>query len=143
MIVIYIPQTGQNDDFTVEFNTNRPVCPRDGSQYVPGRGPVCPTDSSCLSRTPSRPKCFCLLFIFLSDMHEEGSGGSPSDGHNPPRGSPRKFASQRALRGLSEGSAGSLRGLCGGPPHFPRFFGGSDPMLVTLGNCSTCMRKGV
>ena len=39
--------------------------------------------------------------------------------------------SQRALRGLSEGSAG----LCGGPLDFPRFSGGSDPMLVTLGNC--------
>ena len=36
-----------------------------------------------------------------------------------------------ALRGLSEGSAG----LCGGLRDFPRFFGGSDPMLVTLGNC--------
>ena len=40
--------------------------------------------------------------------------------------------SPRALRGLSEGSAGSLRG---GPRDFPRVFGGSDPMLVTLGNC--------
>ena len=47
-------------------------------------------------------------------------------------------------RGLSEGSEGvSLRvlqlrgsaGFCGGPRDFPRFFGGSDPMLVTLGNC--------
>ena len=44
--------------------------------------------------------------------------------------------------GLSEGSAGVsprvLRGLsrfCGGPRDFPRFFRGSDPMLVTLGNC--------
>ena len=43
--------------------------------------------------------------------------------------------------GLSEGSAGSLRGFCGvsagfcgGPRDFPRVFGGSDPMLVTLGN---------
>ena len=43
--------------------------------------------------------------------------------------------------GLSEGSAGSLRGFCGvsagfcrGPHDFPRFFGGSDPVLVTLGN---------
>ena len=41
--------------------------------------------------------------------------------------------------GLSEGSAGSLRGFCGvsagfcgGPRDFPRVFGGSDPMLVTL-----------
>ena len=40
--------------------------------------------------------------------------------------------SQRALRGLSEGSAGSLRGFCGalrGSRDFPRFFEGSDPML--------------
>ena len=44
--------------------------------------------------------------------------------------------------GLSEGSAGALRGLfegsaglCGGPRDFSRFFGGSEPMLVTLGNC--------
>ena len=36
--------------------------------------------------------------------------------------------SERALRGLSEGSAGSLRGSAG-------VFEGSDPMLVTLGNC--------
>ena len=37
--------------------------------------------------------------------------------------------------GLSEGSAGSLRGFCGPPQDFPRFFGGSDPVLVTFGNC--------
>ena len=60
--------------------------------------------------------------------------GSPSEGHNPPRGSPRKFASQRALRGSLRGSAGSPRGFCGvsaglrgGPRDFPRFFG-----VVTL-----------
>ena len=38
---------------------------------------------------------------------------SPSEGHNPPRGSPRKFASQRALQG-------SLRGLRGVSPRSPR-----------------------
>ena len=46
--------------------------------------------------------------------------------------------SERAPRGLSEGSAGSLRGsagFCRGTRDFPRVFGGSDPMLVTLGNC--------
>ena len=55
------------------------------------------------------------------------SGGSPSEGHNPLRGSPRKFASQRVLESLCgalfEGSAGSPRGsagVCGGPPDFPR-----------------------
>ena len=46
-------QTGQNGDFTVEFNRERPVCPRDGSRdgshfvpervpFVPGTVPVCP-----------------------------------------------------------------------------------------------------
>ena len=75
-------------------------------------------------------------FLFYS------SRGSPSEGHNPPRGSPRKFAPQGALQGLSEGSAGvsprvlrGSAGFCGGPRDFPRVFGGSDPMLLTLGNC--------
>ena len=43
---------------------------------------------------------------------------------------------------LSEGSAGvsprvlrGSAGFCGGPRDFPRLFGGSDPMLVTLWNC--------
>ena len=36
----------------------------------------------------------------------------------------------RALRGLSEDSAG----LCGVLRDSPRFVGGSDPMLLTLGN---------
>ena len=31
-------QTGQNGDFTVEFNRKRPACPRDGSRFVPGTG---------------------------------------------------------------------------------------------------------
>ena len=39
--------------------------------------------------------------------------------------------SERALRGLSEGSAGSLRGYAG----FSEGFRSSDPMLVTFGNC--------
>ena len=69
------------------------------------------------------------------------------EGHHP-RGTTLREALRgnlplRGLRGgLSEGSAGSLRGLCGvsagfcgGPRDFPRFSGGSDPMLVTLGNC--------
>ena len=55
------------------------------------------------------------------------SGGLPSEGHNPRRGSPKKFASQRALRGslrgLCGGSAGSLRGLCG---VFPGALRGSE-----------------
>ena len=37
---------------------------------------------------------------------------------------------------LSEGVSPRARwGLCAGPRDFPRFFGSSDPMLVTLGNC--------
>ena len=60
-------QMGQNGNFTVELGRKRLVCLRDGSQFVPGTGPVCPRDSSCLSRTPSRPKCLCLLVLFLPD----------------------------------------------------------------------------
>ena len=41
--------------------------------------------------------------------------------------------SPRVLRGLSEGSAG----FCGGPRDFPRVFGGSNPVLVTIGTCWT------
>ena len=61
-------QTGQNSDFTVELNRERPVCPRDRSHFVPGRGPICPRDGSCLSRRPSRRKCLCLLVFFLPDF---------------------------------------------------------------------------
>ena len=42
-----------------------PVCPRDGSRFVPGTVPVRPRDGSCLSRTLSRPKRLCLL-LFLA-----------------------------------------------------------------------------
>ena len=44
--------------------------------------------------------------------------------------------SQRALRGSLRGFCGALRGSAGDPRDFPRLFGGSDPMLVILGNCS-------
>ena len=43
-------------------------------------------------------------------------------------------ASPRAPRGSLRGLCGDSAGLCGGPRDFPRVFGGSDPMLVTLGN---------
>ena len=46
------------------------------------------------------------------------------------------------LRGLCEVSCGISAGFCGGPRDFPRFFGGSDPILVTLGNCWTTEIKG-
>ena len=32
--------------------------------FVPGRGPICPRDGPCLSRTPSCRKCLCLLVFF-------------------------------------------------------------------------------
>ena len=51
------------------------------------------------------------------------------EGHHP-----RGTTLREALRGNL-----SLRGLCrrfcGGPRDFPKFFGGSGPMLVTLGHC--------
>ena len=75
------------------------------------------------------------------------------EGHNP-RGTTLREAlrGNLPLRGLcggfSEGSAGSLQGFCGvsagfcgGPRVFPRVFGGSDPMLVTLGNCWSILRS--
>ena len=73
------------------------------------------------------------------------------EGHHP-RGTTLREALRGNLPlrglcgGLSEGSAGSLRGFCGvsagfcgGPRDFPRVSGGSDPMLVTLGNCWNCV----
>ena len=65
-------QTGQNGDFTVELNRERPVCPRDGSHFVPGRGPICPGDGSCLSQTPSRRKCLCLLGFSCPNVDDLG-----------------------------------------------------------------------
>ena len=69
------------------------------------------------------------------------------EGHHP-RGTTLRealrgnFPLRGLCGGLSEGSAGSLRGFCGvsagfcgGPRDFPRVLGGSDPMLVTLRNC--------
>ena len=46
---------------------------------------------------------------------------------------------QRALRGVSSRVLRGSTGFCGGPRDLPRFFGGSDSMLVTLRNCWTCM----
>ena len=47
--------------------------------------------------------------------------------------------SHRALQGLSEGSAGCLRGSAKSA-RFSEVVGGSDPMLVTLGSCWTITR---
>ena len=60
----------------------------------------------------SRPKFsqnVSVMFINSPKIERCVQSGWPHGitGHHPPRGSPRKFASQRALRG-------SLRGLCGG-----------------------------
>ena len=77
--------------------------------------------------SPSEGTSKCLSGIDSRFMMSTGASEIPVrnklEGHNPPRGSPRKFASQRALcgvtprvlRGLSEGSesAGSLRGSAG------------------------------
>ena len=60
-------QTGQNGDFknfSCGIKQGQAVCPRDGSHFVPGRGPICPRDGSCLSRTPSPPKMFMFIVFF-------------------------------------------------------------------------------
>ena len=55
-------QTGQNGDFYcgVKQKTGGFVLGT-GPGLSLGRVPVCPIDGSCLSPTPSRPKCLCLL----------------------------------------------------------------------------------
>ena len=52
----------------MEFNRKRPICPRDGSRFVPQTGSVCPRDGSCFSRTPSRPKCLWLVVSFARGL---------------------------------------------------------------------------
>ena len=42
------------------------------AQFVPGTGPFCPRDGSCLSRRPSRPKCLCLLVLFWGENLTRG-----------------------------------------------------------------------
>ena len=74
-------------------------------------------------------------------------GSKVWEGHHP-RGTTLREALQGNVPlkglcgGLSEGSPGAsprvLRGsagFCKGPRDFSRFFGGSDPLLVTLRNC--------
>ena len=103
-----------------------------------------------LARSLEGTPCICCsldcLLVLLgrhlnifqrSPIFSDCSGGSPSEGHKAPRGSLRKFASHRALRGslrglcggLSEGSAGvSPRVLRGSAGFFPQGFSG----VVTL-----------
>ena len=57
----------------MELNRERPVCPRHGSHFVPGRGPICPKDGSCLSRTPSPPKMFMFIGFFLARLSRVSS----------------------------------------------------------------------
>ena len=53
-------KTGQNGDFTVELNRERPVCPRDGAHFVPGRVPFVPrTVPVCPGHRP--PKIFMFI----------------------------------------------------------------------------------
>ena len=47
-------QTGQNGNFTVEFNGERPVCPADGSRFVPGQVPVCSLSGPVRDTPPYR-----------------------------------------------------------------------------------------
>ena len=42
---------------TEQILKKRPVCPRNGHRFATGTGPVCLRQGSCLSRTPSGPKC--------------------------------------------------------------------------------------
>ena len=79
-------QTGQNGDFTVELNRERPVCPRDGSHFVPRRGPI------CLGRflfVPDAvpPKMFMFIGFLLArfSVHHEGPmhGNSGMDIFDP------------------------------------------------------------
>ena len=62
-------QTGQNGDFTVELNRERPVCPREGSHLSQGRFLFVP------DTVP--PKMFMFIGFFLPDWWP-GAGG-PGD----------------------------------------------------------------
>ena len=42
-----------------------PVCPRDGSPFVPRTCPLCPRNGPRSFWTPSGPKCLCLLNFFV------------------------------------------------------------------------------
>ena len=80
-----------------------------------------------------------LLKTFPHRRKFYSSRGSPSEGHEPLRSSPRKVASQMGFLEASAGvSSRILRAsaeFCWGPRDFPRFSVGSDPTLVTLRNC--------
>ena len=80
-----------------------------------------------------RPNTITLLIIVF-----QSSGWSPCKGHNPPRGSLTKFASQSSqgpLRGSLRGFCGVSAGVCRALRGSAGFSKASDPILVTLGNC--------
>ena len=79
---------------------------------------------------------------FISQVPE----GPPSEGHNPARGSLRKFASQRALRGflslrgLCAGSAESLPRVLQGSAGIRRIFRGFSGVVTLLGDGETTIK---
>ena len=68
-----------------------------------------------MSQTPCRGNCCELLSLFSSLTEQQrlkSSGGSPSEGHNPLEALRGNLSLRGLCGGLSEGSAGSLRGFC-------------------------------
>ena len=98
------------------------------------------------------PSLSCKSFsLQLRTCPSETSAFKGPEGQHP-RGTTLREAlrGNLPLRGLCRGLSGfsqtrrvlrGLCGFCGGPRDLPRFFGGSDPMLVTLRNCWICERK--
>ena len=70
-------QTGQNGAFTVELNRERPVCPRDASHFVLGRGPVCPRDGWGFVPDTVPPKMFVFIGCFVPDWNHRRGGQAP------------------------------------------------------------------
>ena len=121
-----------------KLSENRKFLGRNISVICPGS---CRVTEIQITSCPSKKEFFTSRFCVLKFRRVTIRGAQPSARLSEEiclsEGS--AGVSPRALRGLSEGSAG----LCGGPREFPRFFGGSDPMLVTLGNCWTVICTGV
>ena len=81
---------GQYGDFTVELSRKRLDCPRDGSRFVPGTGPVCPRQGSCREHRPAQN--VSDYWFFLPDLQE-------SRGH--PGLKPQKYLKEGSLGGLT------------------------------------------